>query len=221
MSAAGPITAHYNLVLQAMNGSSKGVVVNLRDVMISEKAKLISGFWPFQAACKPGMEGLLISGLCHHEATGEHPQLYKTYIEWTHVVRSTGPDIYDVALYVADNYTVGPLRSICGHSRRMLNEDKDKHYYECCVCFEKYTESTPVFECSHTVCMTCCREDTIDSCPLCRAPKEVVPEYTEEIKKKMYDMLNKLTKEIEKISDAEEMKRFAMLKALSQVDLDD
>ena len=33
--------------------------------------------------------------------------------------------------------------------------------------------------------------------------------------------LNKLTKEIEEISDAEEMKRFAMLKAMLQVDLDD
>ena len=221
ISAAGPITAHFNIISEAINKRAKGLIVNLQDVMIAEKAKLISGIWPFQASCKPGMEGILLSFLCHHEATGEYQSLYETYTEWTNFVRNLGSERvvqYDVALYINDNYTVGPLRAIKGHCMRMLNADFNKHYYECCVCFEKYTESTPVFQCYHTVCLSCC--NLLDICPLCRSPKEIVPEYTEEIKKKMFTMLNKLTEELEKISNTDELQRFATIKALSLVDLD-
>jgi hypothetical protein len=223
----GPIHVHYNLIRTAINDneaecSTKGYIVHVNSPEIFSKMWLVCGIWPFQAnAGVPGLEGILVGCLCHHEATGDHPELYAAYTAWCRLfwhrkVAQTG--VHSAAVYVKDNYYMGPLHEVEGEINRMLREDSGAS--NCCVCMENFTESSPLFDCHcGGVCLNCGTCDDIKTCPLCRAQKSKL-QYCQNRKNMSGVVLGDVDKALEalkieliKCTDMEEVELFSKLHA--------
>ncbi len=63
---------------------------------------------------------------------------------------------------------------------------------ECCVCFEELPEDVETTDCDHAVCQDCLGKLRQPTCPMCRAPIELVGEAAErqrrrEYRKKLYE----------------------------------
>jgi hypothetical protein len=65
-----------------------------------------------------------------------------------------------------------------------MTDPETQEFLECCVCLDENVDADETTDCGHAVCQGCLAQMHTPTCPMCRAPIELVGEAAERLDRK-------------------------------------